>query len=42
MDTLEVGKKLAELCRADRTLEAIDTLYAEDAVSVEAMESPNF
>ena len=34
--TLEVGKRLVELCRAGKNLEAIDTLYASDVVSIEA------
>jgi ketosteroid isomerase-like protein len=33
--TLEVGKKLVELCRAGKNLEAIDTLYDKDIVSIE-------
>src|SRR5688572_10331656 len=33
--TYEVGKRLVELCRAGRNLEAVDTLYADDVVSVE-------
>jgi ketosteroid isomerase-like protein len=33
--TLEVGKQLAELCRAGKNLEAIETLYAKDIVSIE-------
>ena len=33
--TLEVGKKLVELCRAGKNREAIDTLYAKDVVSIE-------
>lgn len=37
--TAEVGAKLVELCREDRNLEAIETLYRSDAVSVEAMGS---
>jgi hypothetical protein len=38
----EVGKKLVALLQAGRTLEALDTLYAKDVVSVEAQESPSF
>ena len=33
--TLEVGKQLAELCRVGKNLEAIDTLYSNDIVSIE-------
>ena len=36
----EVGKKLVELCQAHKNLEAIDTLYAKDIVSVEAAQFP--
>lgn len=35
--TYEVGKKLVELCQAHKNLEAIETLYAKDIVSVEAV-----
>lgn len=38
--TYEVGKKLVELCRAGKNLEAVDTLYADDIVSVDAIGSP--
>src|SRR5262245_61966630 len=36
----DVGTKLVELCRAGKNVEAVNTLYAADAVSVEAMSSP--
>jgi len=36
MTTLEVGKKLVELCKQGKSLEAIETLYGQDIVSVEA------
>lgn len=39
--TLEVGQKLVALCRAGKNLEAVDTLYAPDVVSVEAMGDPS-
>ena len=39
--TMEVGKKLVELCRQGKAMEAINTLYSEDIVSIEAMESPS-
>ena len=35
MTTLEVGKKLVELCRQGKNLEAIETLYAPNIVSLE-------
>jgi len=34
---LEVGKKLVALCREGKNIEAVETLYADDIVSVEAM-----
>ena len=37
MDTKQVGEKLVELCRQGKNLEAVDTLYSPDIVSVEAM-----
>ena len=36
MSTLEIGKQLAELCRQGRNLDALNTLFAEELVSVEA------
>ncbi|MGC8540941.1 MAG: SnoaL-like domain-containing protein [Phycisphaerae bacterium] len=36
--TLEVGKKLVSLCKQGHWLEAVDTLYSPDIVSIEAME----
>jgi hypothetical protein len=40
MDTLEVGKKLVELCKQGKNDEAIESLYAQDIVSVEAGAPP--
>lgn len=37
MDTKQVGEKLVALCREGRNMEAIDTLYSQDIVSIEAM-----
>ncbi len=34
--TLDTGRRLVELCRAGKNLEAVDTLYAPDVVSIEA------
>jgi len=42
MTTLEVGRKLVELLKSGKTLEALDTLYSRDVVSVEAQPSPQF
>ena len=36
----EIADALVAHCKADTTYEALDTLYAEDAVSVEAMPNP--
>ncbi|HET9626437.1 MAG TPA: nuclear transport factor 2 family protein [Kofleriaceae bacterium] len=36
MSTLEVGKKLVELCNQHKNQEAMESLYAKDVVSVEA------
>ena len=38
--TFEVGKKLVDLCKAGKHLEAISTLYAPNIVSIEGMSSP--
>jgi ketosteroid isomerase-like protein len=35
--TLDVGKKLVALCREGKNMEALDTLYSPQIVSVEAM-----
>ena len=40
--TLEVGQKLVALCRENRNLEAVDTLYDPDVVSVEVHGMPEF
>ena len=42
MSALEVGNKLVELCRQGKNMEAIESLYADDIASVEAMEAPGF
>ena len=36
MTTMDIGKKLVELCRQGKNMEALNTLFAENAVSVEA------
>ena len=41
MTTLEVGKKLVELCKENKNDEAVKTLYSPNVVSVEAMSMPN-
>lgn len=41
MDTNEVGRKLVEHCRKGQNLEAIDSLYSRDIVSVEAATGPD-
>jgi len=35
-DTLTVGKKLVELCKQGKAMEAMDTLYSPHIVSIEA------
>jgi ketosteroid isomerase-like protein len=40
MSAREIGQKLVDYCRAGRNLDAINELYAEDVVSVEAMDPP--
>jgi ketosteroid isomerase-like protein len=41
MDTKEIGEKLVGLCKEGKNLEAVNTLYSEDIVSVEPMAMPN-
>lgn len=36
MDTQQIGKTLVNLCNQGKNLEAIDSLYSKDVVSVEA------
>ena len=38
--TLEVGRKLVELCRENKHREAVDLLYSPDVVSIEAGAAP--
>jgi len=40
MSTMEVGKKLVELCRQGKAAEAIEALFSKDVVSVEPMAMP--
>jgi ketosteroid isomerase-like protein len=40
--TQEVGKRLVELCKANKNVQAIDELYAPNVVSIEAGENPSF
>jgi hypothetical protein len=36
--TFEIAKKLVDLCVAHKNIEAVETLYADDVVSVEAVD----
>lgn len=40
MNTMEIARKLVELCRQGKNHEALDTLYADNVVSVEAAVPP--
>ena len=40
MNTAEVAQGLVDLCRQNKNLEAVDTYYAENIVSVESASSP--
>jgi ketosteroid isomerase-like protein len=40
MTTMEIARKLVELCRQGKNMESLSTLYAEDAVSMEAGAMP--
>jgi hypothetical protein len=40
-NTLEVGKKLVELCRQGKGMEAVNTLYSPKIVSLEVAENPS-
>ena len=39
-ETMAVGKKLVELCNQGKHLEAINTLYSDEVVSVEVCDMP--
>lgn len=41
MDTKQVGEKLVSLCSKGKNMEAIDTLYDKNVVSVEPMGGPD-
>ena len=40
MDTMDIANKLIELCRQGKNDESLTTLFADDAVSVEAFAPP--
>lgn len=40
MSTMEIAGKLVNLCRQGKNLEALNTLFADDVVSVEAVATP--
>ena len=40
MNTMEIGRKLVALCGQGKNAEALDTLFADDVVSVEAVAMP--
>lgn len=40
MKTMEIAKKMVELCRQGKNEEALDTLFAQDMISVEASVPP--
>ena len=40
MSAMEIGKQLADLCRQGRNLDALNTLFAAELVSVEAAVPP--
>ncbi len=42
MSVKEIASKLVALCKEGTNQEAVETLYAEDIVSVEAADSPGF
>jgi ketosteroid isomerase-like protein len=41
MTTIQIARKLVELCKQGKNAEALNTLFSEDAVSVEAVAMPN-
>jgi hypothetical protein len=41
-DTMRVGRELVDMCRQGQMLDAIDSFYSPDIVSIEALENPTF
>ena len=41
-DTMRVGRELVDMCRQGQMLDAIDSFYSPDIVSIEAIENPTF
>jgi hypothetical protein len=41
MKTIEIGKKLVELCNQGKADQCLETLYSPDIVSIEAASMPN-
>ena len=39
-DTMTIANRLVEMCRAGQFKEAVEALYADNAVQIEAMEMP--
>jgi hypothetical protein len=40
MDTMAIAEKLAALCKEKKNIEALDTLFADDVVNIEAVAQP--
>jgi ketosteroid isomerase-like protein len=40
MNTMEIGHQLVQLCKHGKNIEALNTLFADDAVSIEAVAPP--
>ena len=40
MGTMEIAQKMVELCRQGKNMEALETLFSDDVVSVEAVAMP--
>jgi ketosteroid isomerase-like protein len=40
MNTMVIARKMVDLCRQGKNTEALDTLFADDIVSVEAVAAP--
>jgi ketosteroid isomerase-like protein len=40
MNTMQIGRQLVDLCKQGKNIEALNTLFADDAVSIEAVAPP--
>lgn len=42
MSVKEIGQKLVKFCQEGRNLDSVETLYADDVESIEALDTPGY